>query len=231
MFINALEEKMDDIRDDDILIIEDSEDTKKITVGNFKKAITFSSDRKIESVKESIVNELSVSDQMIKDKVDSTANAYYSLVRNYEFLNSAYEELKEMFHDYINKTNNQTGSNTTNPVQEVPVITDISSIDGSITLIWRTVSEADGYIILQTIENEDGSLSTSTVDEFEIPIISIETGSNNNITSKVFAQEMKIKINDLEVDKHYTFTVVSYKFDENGNRNDKYSAEKEIICK
>lgn len=104
MYLEALEEKIDDIKDTDIMIIEDKEDTKKITIENLKKVINQETDRTIILVKEEIQNNLQLENEKLKKELDSVSNAYYGLVRNYEFLNSAYEELKELLNDYISKT-------------------------------------------------------------------------------------------------------------------------------
>lgn len=230
MYIEGLEEKLDEIKDSDIMVIEDSEDTKKITVGNLKKAITVSSDKKIESVKETIIKEVSDSDQVITQKVKTVENAYYALVRNYEFLNSAYEELKEMFYDYINRVK-ETVAETIITRKSVPVITDISTSDSSVTLVWEPVPEADGYIVAQTYVDEQGETQTDIIEDTKISNMSTATALSNIVTATFVATEMKIVISDLEVGKQYTFIIIAYKYDEDGNRIDTYSTEKEIICK
>lgn len=227
LFIESLDEKIE-IKDDDIMIIEDDEDTKKITIGNLKKAITVSSDRKIELVKESIMNDLSISDQAIKDKVDAVSSAYYGLVRNYEFLNSAYEELKEMFADYINRVNE---NNTHNTILEVPIITDISSNNGSITLIWSGVQNVTGYTVVQSTTDTNGNLQSANIENFEITETQLETGTSNTVTMKNSMSEFKITVNNLEVGTKYTYHVIAYKYGDNNEIIENPSTEKEIICK
>lgn len=228
LFIESLEEKIE-IKDTDIMIIEDDEDTKKVTVGNLKKAITVSSDKKIESVKESIINDLSVSDQVIKDKLDAVSSAYYGLVRNYEFLNSAYEELKEMFTDYINKVNeNNTSSNN---ISKVPIINDISTSNGSITLIWTGIQNVDGYTIVQSTTDENGNLQSANIEDFEISETQLETGTSNTVVMRNSMSEFKITINNLDVGTKYVYNIIAYTYDDNNERIEKQSTEKEIICK
>ena len=228
LFIESLEEKIE-IKDTDIMIIEDDEDTKKVTVGNLKKAITVSSDKKIESVKESIINDLSVSDQAIKDKLDAVSSIYYGLVRNYEFLNSAYEELKEMFTDYINKVNeNNTSSNN---ISKVPIINDISTSNGSITLIWTGIQNVDGYIVVQSTTDENGNLQSANIEDFEISETQLETGTSNTVVMRNSMSEFKIIINNLDVGTKYVYNIIAYTYDDNNERIEKQSTEKEIICK
>ena len=52
--INALPAKTDKVSDNDLLVIEDSQDTKKITVKEARSALAVMSDEKLEIIKEEV---------------------------------------------------------------------------------------------------------------------------------------------------------------------------------
>lgn len=224
MFIEELEEKIDEIKDSDIMIIEDSEDTKKVTIEKLKDMLQVNSDKKIEMVKDTIIKDLTKTDNTIKEKVNSTTEAYYSLVRNYEFLNSAYEELKEMFHDYISKIGN-TGVTEKTETSSYPTIKSFNYVDGKLHILWKGVENANGYEIIQKEKQDDGTISTNTIENFEIPATVIP-GTNNTVICRYASSEMEISIGDLEIGKTYNFTIVANIINDDGEEEKKYSADK-----
>lgn len=220
-YIGSLEEKKDNINDSDIMIIEDVEDTKKITIENLKKIITFNMDQKLENVKSTILEENKSIVNSVKDKVNATAEAYYALVRNYEFLNSAYEELKEMFHDYISKISDQKESNSS--VNTTPVINTLTTKNNTVVINFTPNKDADGFYIYQNDEliytlDNNGSISLGHENDIEI-------------SAKYDILQMQININSLEAGTEYTYKITSYTNGEDGTKNVGTSSEtKTIIC-
>ncbi|MDD3122005.1 MAG: hypothetical protein PHC62_00650 [Candidatus Izemoplasmatales bacterium] len=94
-YIDSLTEKIDDISEEDIMIIEDSEDTKKVQIKNLAKAIQKDTEEKIDVVKTATLAECEEKIVLVEEQNNKTLNAYYALARNYEYLNSAFEETKE----------------------------------------------------------------------------------------------------------------------------------------
>ena len=109
--INALPAKTDRVSDNDLLVIEDSQDTKKITVKEARSALAVMSDEKLEIIKEDINNHVNEQISEQKGDVVNLRNSYYSLARNYEYLNSSFNDVKEKLYELMNKT----GSNPTDP--------------------------------------------------------------------------------------------------------------------
>lgn len=93
--IEQLEAKTDDIQDTDLMIIEDIDDTKKITMSKLMEYLQQNSDKKIEDVKTVIIEKCNEDISKITENYKNVANAYYDLARNYKYLNSAFEEMKE----------------------------------------------------------------------------------------------------------------------------------------
>lgn len=111
--INALPAKTDRVSDNDLLVIEDSQDTKKITVKEARSALAVMSDEKLEIIKEDINNHVNEQISEHKGDVVNLRNSYYSLARNYEYLNSSFNDVKEKLYELMNKTNLQpTDPNT-----------------------------------------------------------------------------------------------------------------------
>lgn len=95
LFIDQLELKSNDIQDTDLMIIEDIDDTKKITMSKLMEYLQQNSDKKIEDVKAVIIEKCNEDISKITENYKNVANAYYDLARNYKYLNSAFEEMKE----------------------------------------------------------------------------------------------------------------------------------------
>ena len=95
--IDALPEKKGKISDSDLMVIEDAEDTKKITVKELRSALAILSDAKIDNIKEAIMGQVSADMSKQNDDLMKIRNAYYALARNYEYLNSSFNELKEKY--------------------------------------------------------------------------------------------------------------------------------------
>ena len=95
--IDALPEKKGKISDSDLMVIEDAEDTKKITVKELRSALAILSDAKIDNIKEAIMGQVSTDMSKQNDDLMKIRNAYYALARNYEYLNSSFNELKEKY--------------------------------------------------------------------------------------------------------------------------------------
>ena len=95
--IDALPEKKGKISDSDLMVIEDAEDTKKITVKELRSALAILSDAKIDNIKEAIMGQISTDMSKQNDDLMKIRNAYYALARNYEYLNSSFNELKEKY--------------------------------------------------------------------------------------------------------------------------------------
>lgn len=93
--IEQLDAKIDDIKDTDLMIIEDDDDTKKISMSHLMEYLQQNSDKKIEDVKSVIVEKCNEDIAKITENYKNVANAYYDLARNYKYLNSAFEEMKE----------------------------------------------------------------------------------------------------------------------------------------
>lgn len=93
--IEQLEPKTDAVKDTDLMIIEDADDTKKIVMSHLLEYLQQNSDKKIEDVKTSIVEICNQEIAKITENYKNVANAYYDLARNYKYLNSAFEEMKE----------------------------------------------------------------------------------------------------------------------------------------
>ena len=93
--IEQLEEKTDAVKDTDLMIIEDADDTKKIVMSHLLEYLQQNSDKKIEDVKAAIVEICNQEIAKITENYKNVANAYYDLARNYKYLNSAFEEMKE----------------------------------------------------------------------------------------------------------------------------------------
>ena len=93
--IEQLDAKTDDIKDTDLMIIEDIDDTKKITMSYLLEYLQQNSDKKIEDVKNVIIEKCNEDISKITENYKNVANAYYDLARNYRYLNSAFEEMKE----------------------------------------------------------------------------------------------------------------------------------------
>lgn len=93
--IEQLDAKTDDIKDTDLMIIEDIDDTKKITMSYLLEYLQQNSDKKIEDVKNVIIEKCNEDISKITENYKNVANAYYDLARNYKYLNSAFEEMKE----------------------------------------------------------------------------------------------------------------------------------------
>ena len=95
--IDVLPEKKGKISDSDLIVIEDAEDTKKITVKELRSALAILSDDKIDNIKEAIMRQVSTDMSKQNDDLMKIRNAYYALARNYEYLNSSFNELKEKY--------------------------------------------------------------------------------------------------------------------------------------
>ena len=95
--IDVLPEKKGKISDSDLIVIEDAEDTKKITVKELRSALAILSDAKIDNIKEAIMGQVSTDMSKQNDDLMKIRNAYYALARNYEYLNSSFNELKEKY--------------------------------------------------------------------------------------------------------------------------------------
>ena len=93
--IEQLEAKTDAVKDTDLMIIEDADDTKKIVMSHLLEYLQQNSDKKIEDVKAAIVEICNQEIAKITENYKNVANAYYDLARNYKYLNSAFEEMKE----------------------------------------------------------------------------------------------------------------------------------------
>lgn len=93
--IEQLDAKTDDIKDTDLMIIEDDDDTKKISMSHLMEYLQQNSDKKIEDVKSVIIEKCNEDIANITENYKNVANAYYDLARNYKYLNSAFEEMKE----------------------------------------------------------------------------------------------------------------------------------------
>lgn len=93
--IEQLEAKTDAVKDTDLMIIEDADDTKKIVMSHLLEYLQQNSDKKIEDVKIAIVEICNQEISKITENYKNVANAYYDLARNYKYLNSAFEEMKE----------------------------------------------------------------------------------------------------------------------------------------
>lgn len=93
--IEQLEPKTDAVKDTDLMIIEDADDTKKIVMSHLLEYLQQNSDKKIEDVKTAIVEICNQEIAKITENYKNVANAYYDLARNYKYLNSAFEEMKE----------------------------------------------------------------------------------------------------------------------------------------
>ena len=115
--IDVLPEKKGKISDSDLIVIEDAEDTKKITVKELRSALAILSDDKIDNIKEAIMRQVSADMSKQNDDLRKIRNAYYALARNYEYLNSSFNELKEKYFGI--KTGTLDGSNTWNDLSEL----------------------------------------------------------------------------------------------------------------
>lgn len=93
--IEQLEAKTDAVKDTDLMIIEDADDTKKIVMSHLLEYLQQNSDKKIEDVKAAIVEICNQEIAKITEGYKNVSNAYYDLARNYKYLNSAFEEMKE----------------------------------------------------------------------------------------------------------------------------------------
>ena len=93
--IEQLEAKTDAVKDTDLMIIEDADDTKKIVMSHLLEYLQQNSDKKIEDVKAAIIEICNQEIAKITENYKNVANAYYDLARNYKYLNSAFEEMKE----------------------------------------------------------------------------------------------------------------------------------------
>lgn len=93
--IEQLEAKTDAVKDTDLMIIEDADDTKKIVMSHLLEYLQQNSDKKIEDVKAAIVEICNQEIAKITERYKNVSNAYYDLARNYKYLNSAFEEMKE----------------------------------------------------------------------------------------------------------------------------------------
>lgn len=93
--IEQLDAKTDAVLDTDLMIIEDADDTKKITMSHLLEYLQQNSDKKIEDVKNVIIEKCNQDIAKITENYKNVANAYYDLARNYKYLNSAFEEMKE----------------------------------------------------------------------------------------------------------------------------------------
>jgi len=93
--IEQLDAKTDAVLDTDLMIIEDADDTKKITMSHLLEYLQQNSDKKIEDVKTAIIEICNQDIAKITENYKNVANAYYDLARNYKYLNSAFEEMKE----------------------------------------------------------------------------------------------------------------------------------------
>ena len=93
--IEQLEEKTDAVKDTDLMIIEDADDTKKIVMSHLLEYLQQNSDKKIEDVKAAIIEICNQEIAKITEGYKNVSNAYYNLARNYKYLNSAFEEMKE----------------------------------------------------------------------------------------------------------------------------------------
>lgn len=93
--IEQLEAKTDAVKDTDLMIIEDADDTKKIVMSHLLEYLQQNSDKKIEDVKAAIIEICNQEIAKITERYKNVSNAYYDLARNYKYLNSAFEEMKE----------------------------------------------------------------------------------------------------------------------------------------
>ena len=93
--IEQLEAKTDAVKDTDLMIIEDADDTKKIVMSHLLEYLQQNSDKKIEDVKAAIIEICNQEIAKITEGYKNVSNAYYNLARNYKYLNSAFEEMKE----------------------------------------------------------------------------------------------------------------------------------------
>lgn len=182
IYIGNLPKKIDSIDDNDIMIIEDSEDTKSVSISDLKKTIMYSSDQKIEAVKESITKEYTKSNEILKNDYNKVSNAYYALARNYEYLNTAFEELKEKFTEYITKT--------AQVMVGVPTIISCESTNNEVTLKWDVTLNAEGFKIYRKDIDDDGDLEL---------IASIESPATLTYTQT-----------ELEPNKTYIYYVAAY---------------------
>lgn len=156
IYLGDLQEKTNDILDTDIMLIEDEEDTKIVKISTLKTTLQQDSDKKIEDVKNSTLEECQKLIDTLSQQNTSVANAYYALARNYEYLNSAFEEMKEKLAEFV--------ENQSQVMLGVPGDLEATSGTGSITLKWTSAMNAEGYKIYSKDYDEDGKdLGTYTL--------------------------------------------------------------------
>ena len=202
IYLDALTEKTENVSDTDIMLIEDDEDTKKIQIKTLKSVLQQDSDKKIEDVKTATLEECQQLIDVLSQQNTSVMNAYYALARNYEYLNDAFEEMKEKLAEYV--------ENQSQVMLGVPVISSISNTDGQITLQWTDAFNAEGYKIYTKDFDEDGKdLGTYTL-----------RGETLNTT-------LTHTITDL-TEGDYIFVVCAYLQSTSGEKLGAFSLPKEI---
>lgn len=202
IYLDALTEKTENVSDTDIMLIEDDEDTKKIQIKTLKSVLQQDSDKKIEDVKTATLEECQKLIDVLSQQNASVMNAYYALARNYEYLNDAFEEMKEKLAEYV--------ENQSQVMLGVPVISSISNADGRITLQWTDAFNAEGYRIYTKDFDEDGKdLGTYTL-----------RGETLNTT-------LTHTITDL-TEGNYIFVVCAYLQSTSGEKLGAFSLPKEI---
>lgn len=148
IYIKNLQEKTNEILNSDIMIIEDSEDTKKITIRALKDFLQQNVDKKIEDVKEDIVEQYTELINEVKTQSDVVSEAYYNLARNYMYLNSAFEEMKEKLAEF---TENQS-----QVMLGIPKLLEIVQGNGTIDLKWSIAMNAEGYKVYKKDFDDGG---------------------------------------------------------------------------
>lgn len=202
IYLDALTEKTENVSDTDIMLIEDDEDTKKIQIKTLKSVLQQDSDKKIEDVKTATLEECQKLIDVLSQQNASVMNVYYALARNYEYLNDAFEEMKEKLAEYV--------ENQSQVMLGVPVISSISNTDGQITLQWTDAFNAEGYKIYTKDFDEDGKdLGTYTL-----------RGETLNTT-------LTHTITDL-TEGDYIFVVCAYLQSTSGEKLGAFSLPKEI---
>ena len=157
--IEEMAEKLTSISDDDLMIIEDDEDTKKIKMSILREYMAIRMDNKLETVKDSIKKDTDSTISPLIKRIVALENAYYNLARNYEYLNSTNKELKEKLHELI--------TSTSQVMVGVPRIINVTRKDNIITLNRTLATKATVYNIYIAEKNEDDIISNKLIKTIE----------------------------------------------------------------